>query len=484
MRDSIRFLLNGAATELRGVDPRMTLLDWLRERRGLTGTKEGCNEGDCGACTVSVARMERGRPVRRAVNACIQLLPMLDGAVVTTVEGVAGPDRPHPAQEAIATLHGSQCGFCTPGFVMSLHAAYADPPEGAMSDVLAGNLCRCTGYGPLLEAGTKMRALPAPDWETPPDALAALLDGMRDDADLKIEGGGCVAYAPATLDALAKTCAARPDAVIVAGATDVGLWLTKRLEEPRALVFVGRVAGFRDVVETPEAVTLAAGATYADAAPALGALAADLGELIRRIGSVQVRNSGAIGGNIANGSPIGDMPPPLIALGARITLRHGAAERTLPLEDYFLDYGRQDRAPGEILTAIRVPRPADPLRMRCYKVSKRFDQDITAVLGAFDIAVEDGTVTAARIAFGGMAAIPKRARAVEAALIGRPWTPGTVAAALPAFAEDFAPLSDMRASAGYRMTVARNLLRRYFHESGRPLRETRIVGRGAREDAA
>lgn len=463
MREGVRFLLNGEAVTLEGVDPRVTLLDWLREARGLRGTKEGCAEGDCGACTVGVTRLEGGVARRQAVNACIQLLPMLDGAAVTTVEALAGPDRPHPVQAALAACHGSQCGFCTPGIVMSLWAGFAGPAEGraALCDRLAGNLCRCTGYGPILEAGEVMRDLPAPDWEADPaPALAALPGG-----GFRMAGGGAEAWAPGTEAELTEVLAARPEALIVAGATDVGLWLTKRLERPAALVFLHRVAGFDRVVEGPEGVEIGAGATWTDAGPALARLAPDLGELVRRFASVQVRNSATVGGNVANGSPIGDGSPALMALGARAVLRSARGEREVALEDFFLGYGKQDRRPGEYLAALRVPRPAPGTLVRVWKVSKRFDQDISAVLGAFAVRVEDGRVAEARIAFGGMAAVPQRALAVEAALMGRAWTEATVRAALPAFAEDFQPIDDLRASAAYRLAVARNLLVALHDES-------------------
>ena len=480
MRRAIRFELNGAPVTLAGVDPRTTLLDWLREERRLTGTKEGCNEGDCGACTVAVTRLENGAPRRRAVNACIQLLPMLDGAAITTVEAVAGPDRLHPAQAAMVERHASQCGFCTPGFVMSLWAAFPEGPlaRPALAEALAGNLCRCTGYGPIMAAGRAMHDLAPPDWEEDP---APLLAALADEEEASIEGGGAVAHLPASEDALAGLLEDMPEALLVAGATDVGLWITKRLEQPREMIFLNRIKGFDRVIETPEGVELGAAASYAQARPALARLAPDLGRLMGRIGSAQVRACGTVGGNIANGSPIGDMPPPLIALGAEIELRRGAATRTLPLEDFFLAYGRQDRAPGEFLSAVRIPRPADPGRLRCWKISKRFEQDISAVLGAFHIVVEGGAVRAARIAFGGMAETPKRARAAEAALTGAPWTEASVRAAMDALAADFSPISDMRASAAYRLRTAQNLLLKYFLEDSLPIRKTRVLPDGEAE---
>ncbi|MGG7565959.1 xanthine dehydrogenase small subunit [Rhodovulum sp. DZ06] len=479
MRDDLQFILNGTPVSLSGIDPRTTLLDWLREARGLTGTKEGCNEGDCGACTVTVTRMEGGVPVRRAVNACIQLMPMLDGAAVTTVEGLSAPDgRLHPAQEAMARLGGTQCGFCTPGFVMALHADYPAGRRDAKgaADVMAGNLCRCTGYGPILEAAQAMHDAPAPDWEAD---LAAPLSALPGEG-LRLDGGGALGFVPRSEAELQAVLAEHPDALIVSGATDVGLWITKQLKRPPVMVFISRIESLARIEDGPDALTLGGAVTWAAAHDAMARLSADLGELVRRVGGGQVRNSGAVGGNIANGSPIGDGPPALIALGAEITLTGPEGARTLPLEDFFIDYGKQDRQPGEVLTSVRIPRPADPGRLRAYKVSKRFDQDITAVLGCFDIEVVDGIVASTRIAFGGMAGVPKRAAAVEAALIGKPWTEATVEAALPAFATDFQPLSDMRASADYRLAVARNLLRKCFAETEAPVR---LVGPGALEDA-
>ncbi|MFO7856636.1 MAG: xanthine dehydrogenase small subunit [Paracoccaceae bacterium] len=467
MRREVRFLLNGERVALSDVDPRTTLLDWLREARGLTGTKEGCNEGDCGACTVGISRLEEGRVVRRAANACIQLLPMLDGAAVTTVEALGGD---HPVQTAMVERHGSQCGFCTPGIVMSL---WCDDGVRAPADVLAGNLCRCTGYGPILQAAEDARA--AGRVEDDPAALAGLEDGEP----LAVEGGGARAFAPVSEDALAALCVEWPEAVLVAGATDVGLWLTKRLERPATLIFVHQVRDFGRVLETETEVEIGAGASWTAAERALARLAPDLGELVRRFASVQVRNAATVGGNVANGSPIGDGPPVLIALGAEVALRRGAETRRLPLEDFFLDYGKQDRRPGEYVSALGVPRPAAGEIVKAFKVSKRFDQDITAVLGCVRIAVEGGRVAAARIAYGGMAGVPKRARAAEAALIGRAWSEATVREAMAALGEDFAPIDDMRASAAYRMRTARNLLLKVWLEAADPSAETRVVGRGA-----
>ncbi|MCB1351894.1 MAG: FAD binding domain-containing protein [Rhodobacteraceae bacterium] len=431
----LRFRLNGRPVEIPDPAPTRTLLDWLREEKALTGTKEGCNEGDCGACTVMVT----GPSGPRALNACILFLPQIEGLSVRTVEGLASENGLHPVQEAMVEHHGSQCGFCTPGIVMSLAVAQMQGRQD-WDDVLAGNLCRCTGYAPILRAAEAASALSSP-----------ALDPQE------------VSPPHQDLDDFADWYADHPGAVLVGGATDVGLWVTKALRELPEVAFLSQVAGLDRIEETPDGMRV--GATV-DMERLRGAVAphyADLAEMLRRFASVQVRNAATIGGNIANGSPIGDSPPALIALGARLTLRRAAARREIPLEDFFLDYGKQDRAPGEFVESVFIP--AQPDRLRCYKVSKRFDQDISAVCGCFALTIESGVIVAARIAFGGVAATPKRARAVETFLVGKPWSEATIRSAQPIFAEDYSPISDMRASAAYRARLCGNLLMRYFLET-------------------
>ena len=483
MRDHIRFLLGDQTVTLAGFDPTLTVLDWLRGAPRLTGTKEGCNEGDCGACTVVLVRPEPAGLRWRAVNACIQLVGTLDGCQLLTVEHLKGADGAlHAAQQAMVDCHGSQCGFCTPGFVMSMLALLhgsPEPPGGddAIDDALAGNLCRCTGYAPIVRATRRMYALHDGDQFSARAAeTLQRLQALDDGQDVAIRSDAGTFLAPASTASLAETLLRDARATIVAGCTDVGLWITKALRRPDPIVWIGRVAELQRIEHTPDALRIGAAVTYSDAMPALAALHPDMGELLRRLGSVQVRNMGTIGGNVANGSPIGDSPPALIAAGATLQLRRGAAVRTLPLEAFFLAYGRQDREPGEFVERIDVPRPTAGTRLRAYKVSKRFDQDITAVLGCFAIRVEAGAVAAARLAYGGMAGTPKRAEHAEAAMLGQPWDEATLARAQAALARDFAPLSDLRASAGYRMAVARNLLRRLHVETTQPQVQTRLVG--------
>ncbi|MEO0829264.1 MAG: xanthine dehydrogenase small subunit, partial [Pseudomonadota bacterium] len=419
----ITFTLNGAPVTT-STHPETTLLDWLREARGLCGTKEGCNEGDCGACTVMVT----GSEGPRTLNACILFLPQIHGKAVRTIEGIAAPDGAlHPLQQAMINHHGSQCGFCTPGIVVA--GACALKTSGSAEEALAGNLCRCTGYAPIAAAMDAARSQSAETpWldDSPPDAAA-------------------LPTIPDTADALAAWFEENPDGTLIAGATDVGLWVTKNFRDLGATAFLHRCADLKRIETTPAGTRIGAACTMTDVLAWADQTHPSYATLIRRYGSEQVRNAATIGGNIANGSPIGDNPPPLIALGATLHLRKGAARRDLPLEDVFIAYGEQDRSPGEFVEALTVPDHHDTLRV--YKLSKRFDQDISSVCGAFLIGVEGGRVARARIAFGGMAGTPKRATAVEAALVGTDWTEAGITPALDAFAQDFQPIDDMRASA-------------------------------------
>ena len=456
----IAFLLNGTPVRVEGEPPTRTLLDWLRDRRGLTGTKEGCNEGDCGACTVMVTD-EQGS---RAMNACILFLPQLAGKAVRTVEGIAGPDGAlHPVQQAMVDHHGSQCGFCTPGFIVTMATAHLNGQRDH-DDQLAGNLCRCTGYAPILRAAEAAAEAPVPDWMKSDHAFicSEISSGGAGAASGGADSPPSSAFRPHSVDDLATWYLAHPEATLIAGATDVGLWVTKQLRDLAPVAFLNGIAELQQIERREGQLRIGAMVTISTLWEAMKPLHPSFAELLRRYASVQVRNAATIGGNIANGSPIGDSPPALIALGATLHLRRGAERRALPLEDFFLDYRKQDRRPGEFVEAVSIPDHAPALR--CYKLSKRFDQDISAVCGAFNISVEGGRVSTARIAFGGMAGIPKRASKAEAALLGQPWEEPAIRAAMAAMAEDFTPLSDMRASSAYRLQAAQNMLMRYFHD--------------------
>ncbi|MCP5038903.1 MAG: xanthine dehydrogenase small subunit [Rhodobacteraceae bacterium] len=443
----ITFLLNGETVTLNDVDPTRSVLDWLRESRGLKGTKEGCNEGDCGACTIILLPEAGDEKGASAVNACITMLAQLHRRAIRTIEGIANPDASlHPVQDAMVEHHGSQCGFCTPGIVNSLVAAQLRGDDD-FDDVLAGNLCRCTGYAPVI------RAAHAVAYAGDPVLLADRPDELPAPA---------LPFMPETSDELADWVMANPHATLVAGATDISLWLTKGLRDLHGVGFLGGCRDLQHIVAGDDGLRIGAGVTISQLRAGLGPRHPHFAAMLRRFASQQIRSAATIGGNIANGSPIGDTPPPLIALGARLHLRRGDAHRVIRLEDYFIEYGRQDLQAGEFIEAVTIPNQPD--RLKVYKVSKRFDQDISAVLGAFNIEVNDGIVKSVRIAFGGMAAVPKRSSEVEKSLIGQKWTRETVNNTLPVFARDFTPLSDMRASAAYRLEVAQNMLVRFWLE--------------------
>ncbi|HEV2564872.1 MAG TPA: xanthine dehydrogenase small subunit [Microvirga sp.] len=484
VRDTIRFWRNGQAVEVSGFHPRTTLLDYLRLQERRVGTKEGCAEGDCGACTVALGRVRGGRVHYEPINACILLLGQIDGAELVTVEDLAASGELHPVQSAMVAHHGSQCGFCTPGIVMSLFTLYHEGERPLsrenVNDALAGNLCRCTGYRPIVDAALQACSGQADDTfsanrEQTIQGLMSLADGR----DVFVGNETRFFAAPASEASLAALYAQHPDATLVAGCTDVGLWITKAMMEIEKIIWLGHVAGLDAIEESSDALGIGATVTHSQVYPSLARIDPDLGEIMRRFGSVQVRASGTVGGSIANGSPIGDLAPVFIALSAELELRHSDAARTLPLEDFFIAYRRQDRMPGEFVRRVSVPKLKANEVFRAYKISKRFDEDISSALGAFKFTLDGRRIADARIAFGGMAGTPKRACETERSLVGVSLDePASWGEAMAAIARDYQPLDDHRASSAYRSTVARNLVFKALSETASgEARATRIVGR-------
>ncbi|MDA0679751.1 MAG: xanthine dehydrogenase small subunit [Proteobacteria bacterium] len=480
-RRSMRFILDGEVVEIENVDPNRTVLQYLREDLRRCGTKEGCAEGDCGACTVVVVdRDVSGKRLRvRAVNSCIQFLPTLDGKELLTVESLSTDGELHPTQKALVDCHGSQCGFCTPGFVMSLFALHknnADPTRREIDEALAGNLCRCTGYSPIVEAARVMYAdeLQSKCWlgQSRSSTVGAdeqsrivALNSIDTDVPLCIEGHGRKFFAPRELDHFADLVALHPDATILSGGTDVGLWVTKQQRDLPIIIYTGNVAGLNECLVDDGYLDIGAAVSLTDAMPLIIENYPTLEELFVRFASPPIRNAGTLGGNIANGSPIGDSMPALIVLETEVVLRTGGSTRSVALNDFYLAYQRTALRPGEFIERIRIPLPVEGEQVQSYKISKRFDQDISAVCGAYRLQLADGKVEKIGVAYGGMAAIPSRASLCEQSLMGQEWSEASVSRAMQALDKDFSPISDMRSSSQYRRNVCRNLLRRFYLET-------------------
>lgn len=473
-RNIIRFRLDGQTIEVRDPEPTLTLLQFLRERLGRTGTKEGCAEGDCGACTVVLGKLQDDRIHYESINSCIRFLVAVDGCEVVTVESLADAQGTlHPAQQAMVDQHGSQCGFCTPGFVMSLFHLYLQhehpPAREEVVQQLTGNLCRCTGYRPIIDAGLGLFAYPQPQHWSREEAFAQerieALRALQDPVPIAAESPVGRTLVPRNIDQLQAALKQYPDAVLVAGATDVGLWATKELRQFDTLIHLTGIPELSRMATDPQTQVLSIGATVSleSAYRELVRQYPELRELHERFASPPIRHSGTLGGNVANGSPIGDSMPFLLALDARVRLLSAEGERVLPLEELYLDYRVNALRTGEIVQSIEIPPRPPELRFATYKISKRRDQDISAVCAAFAISLDNnGVVTEARIGYGGMAGIPKRARQTETALVGHSWESATILDACQILRTEFLPLSDMRASAGYRREVAANLLLRFF----------------------
>ena len=445
----------------------MTVLDWLRTRARLTGTKEGCAEGDCGACTIVLGREVDGSLQYRAMNSCLMMLPQLDQRAVFTVEGLAAADGAlHPVQQAMVDTDATQCGFCTPGFVMAMFAFHhgGEAADSAiMHEALAGNLCRCTGYRSIVEACRRIAQGPADRFVAEAPALAEKLSKVPPCTDYRY--GTQAFLMPRSLAALFAAMEQQPNAILLGGGTDLGLRVSKDREALPAVIALEAVEELRHVTISDDAIEIGGAVTYTESLPHLDRHFPSFGALVRRIGSRQIRNLGTIAGNLATASPIGDSIPCLIALGASVQLMSRAGERVLPVELFITGYRKTALAAGEVIAAIRIPFLAPGHKFSVYKLSKRFDQDISTVIAAFRLERRSGKAGELRAAYGGMAARAMRAVTLETAVKGRPWEPAWLPDVETLLARDFTPIGDHRGGAAYRLRAAAGLLRRFQFET-------------------
>ncbi|MEM7158316.1 MAG: xanthine dehydrogenase small subunit [Myxococcota bacterium] len=479
--DTVQLHLNGEALEVSGVSPTMTLLEYLRGERSQSGTKEGCAEGDCGACTVVVIDPESpGGPRFRAVNSCLLLLPLLHGKHVYTVESLRSgpPARPgdegyHPVQEALVAKLGSQCGYCTPGVIMSMfEACYRDDLDAPwkLDDQMCGNLCRCTGYRPIREATVQIAG------KRPDDRFSAALQAAADGPPApalayRYEPPAASGHRPQrfwiprTFDELFEIRAEHPQARLVVGATDLGLDVTKHGERFEAMISLQGIESLRTLTHDAGLWSIGATVRLADLEDVTDHALPPIARILRFFGSRQIKNGATVGGNLCNASPIGDLAPVLLSLGATMVMRGSAGEREVSIDDFFVGYRKTVLTADELLVRVELSDPPPEARIGAYKVSKRREMDISAVAAGLRVDVVDGVVKAARFGFGGMAATPARASQAEAAVVGQAWSQQACEAAARAVANDFTPMSDHRGSAWYRSTVAANLLRGFFADT-------------------
>jgi len=464
---AVQFLLNGKPCSEESAPPSMTVLDWLRTRARLTGTKEGCAEGDCGACTIVLGREVDGSLQYRAMNSCLMMLPQLDQRAVFTVEGLAGPDGAlHPVQQAMVDTDATQCGFCTPGFVMAMFAFHhgGEAADSAIvHEALAGNLCRCTGYRSIVEACRRIAQGPADRFVADAPALAEKLSKVPPCTDYRY--GTQAFLMPRSLAALFAAMEQQPNAILLGGGTDLGLRVSKDREALPAVIALEAVEELRHVTISDDAIEIGGAVTYTETLPHLDRHFPSFGALVRRIGSRQIRNLGTIAGNLATASPIGDSIPCLIALDASVQLISRAGERVLPVELFITGYRKTALAAGEVIAAIRIPFLAPGHKFSVYKLSTRFDQDISTVIAAFRLERHSGKAGELRAAYGGMAARAMRAVALETAVKGRPWEPAWLPDVETLLARDFRPIGDHRGGAAYRLRAAAGLLRRFQFET-------------------
>tara|TARA_Y100000287_G_scaffold172144_1_gene159147 strand:+ start:321 stop:1757 length:1437 start_codon:yes stop_codon:yes gene_type:complete len=464
--DTIQFLLNNKIHKIKNPDPNKTILNYIRDDLKKTGTKEGCAEGGCGACTIVLGELDKGKINYKSINACISFLPILNGKQLILVEDLAHSNRPHIVQEAMVKFHGSQCGFCTPGFTMSLFSMYKNYKSinnELVEEVLSGNLCRCTGYRPIIEAAKSLNNKKDYDqFRRNQNKTISLLRKIKD-VDIEINYRGRKYFAPKTIPILKKLLKKYPNAKILSGGTDLSLEVTKFRKEIKTIISLNSINKLNFIKKGKNLLEIGATTSLFKFQNLIKKYFMDFYDVLKRYGSLQIRNVGTIAGNIATASPIGDMLPLLLSLDAKIVIYGANKKKIYSLNQFFISYRKTKLKKGEFIYSIKIPLNRENV-FKAYKISKRFDDDISSVCGSFSFLIKKNRITKVAIAYGGMSEIPKRALTIEKNLINSEFSENTFSRAVDLMNKDFSPLDDMRASKNYRLTVAKNLLLKAFYE--------------------
>ena len=464
--DTIQFLLNDKIYKVKNPDPNKTILNYVRNDLKKTGTKEGCAEGGCGACTVVLGELNNNKIIYKSINACISFLPILNGKQLILIEDLVFRNKPHMVQEALIKFHGSQCGFCTPGFTMSLFSMqknYKLINNENIEEALSGNLCRCTGYRPIIDAAKSLNNKKDQDhFKKNQNRTIHLLKKIKD-IDIEINHQGKKYFAPKTILNLRRVLKKYPNSKILSGGTDLSLEVTKFRKEIKTIIYLNSVSKLNFIKKSKNLIEIGATTSLFEFQNLIKKHFVDFYDVLKRYGSVQIRNVGTIAGNIATASPIGDTLPLLLSLDAKIIIQGINKKKILPLSQFFISYRKTKLKKGEFIYSIRIPLDKKNI-FKAYKISKRFDDDISSVCGSFSFLIKRNIIMKASIAYGGMSEIPKRAKTIEKDLINSKFSENTFSRAVNLIDKDFSPLDDMRASRNYRLTVAKNLLLKAFYE--------------------
>ena len=463
---TIQFVYNNKIHKVQNPNPNQTILDFIRSDLKKTGTKEGCAEGGCGACTVVIGELKNKKLIYKSINSCISFLPVINGKHLILIENLSFDNKLHPIQEAMVKFHGSQCGFCTPGFVMSLFAMYKNFSkfnDETIDETLSGNLCRCTGYRPIIDAAKSLNNKNDNDHFKKNEKKTFNLLKKIKDKEIEISYKDKKFFAPKTLLSLKKILNKNKNAKFLSGGTDLSLEVTKERKDIENIISLNSIKELKFIKKTKNFVEIGSAVSLYEFQNIIRSYYPDFYNILKRYGSVQIRNVGTLAGNIATASPIGDSLPLLLSLDSLVKIKSSNFIKTIPLNEFFISYRKTKLKKGEFLYSVQIPINKQNY-FKAYKISKRFDDDISSVCASFNFLIKKNKILKANVAYGGMSEIPKRAKAIEKALTNSTFSEDTFLKAQKLITKDFSPIDDMRASKKYRVDVAKNLIMKFFHE--------------------